>query len=67
MALLHEARMRRFWPWIGRGYVNGGSKLGRRGGVKSQPLGCDVTDMRTAPAGAVLISAACLAVGISCR
>jgi hypothetical protein len=26
-----------------------------------------VTDMRTAPAGAVLISAACLAVGISCR
>ncbi|UNC13131.1 hypothetical protein FE249_02295 [Acidiphilium multivorum] len=34
---------------------------------KSRPLDCDVTDMRTAPAGAVLISAACLAVGISCR
>ena len=34
---------------------------------KNQPLDCDVTDMRTAPAGAVLISAACLAVGISCR
>ena len=34
---------------------------------KNRPLDCDVTDMRTAPAGAVLISAACLAVGISCR